>query len=75
MVYDLGFIIPSGGIEPATPASHVSRATAGFEPGSGNIDTTVVTNGPQRRRGGVSMKHIVWGKGPKFYKLGQSMDK
>ena len=45
--------------------------------------TTVGTNNPLRRcltdyarkRGGVSMEHIVWGKGPKFYKLGQSMDK
>ena len=27
-----------------------------------------------RKRGGVSMEHIVWGKGPRFYKLGQSMD-
>ena len=25
--------------------------------------------------GGVSMEHIVWDKGPLFYKLGQLMDK
>ena len=25
--------------------------------------------------GGVSMEHIVWDKGSRFYKLGQSMDK
>ena len=28
-----------------------------------------------RKSGGVSMEHIVWDKGPRFYKLGQSMDK
>ena len=44
---------------------------------------TVGTDGPLRsclieyaqKRGGVSMEQIVWGKGPRFYKLGQSMDK
>ena len=44
--------------------------------------TTVGTNAPlrkcltdfARKRGGVSMEHIVWGKGPIFYKRGQSMD-
>ena len=44
---------------------------------------TVVTNGPlrncltayARKRGGVSMEHIVCDKGSRFYKLGQSMDK
>ena len=28
-----------------------------------------------RKLGGVSMEHIVWDKGSRFYKLGQSMDK
>ena len=44
---------------------------------------TVGTNGPlricltayARKRGGVSMEHIVWDKGSRFNKLGQSMDK
>ena len=44
---------------------------------------TVGTNDPlrncltayARKRGGVSMEHIVWDKGSRFYKLGQSMDK
>ena len=44
---------------------------------------TVGTNGPlrnrltayARNRGGVSMEHIVWDKGPRFYKLGKSMEK
>ena len=44
---------------------------------------TVGTNGPlrncltsyARKRGGVSMEHIVWDKGLRFYKLGQSMNK
>ena len=44
---------------------------------------TVGTDGPLRiylieyaqKRGGVSMEHIVWGKGPRFYKLGQLMNK
>ena len=44
---------------------------------------TVGTKGPlrnfltayARKRGGVSMEHIVWDKGSRFYKLVQSMDK
>ena len=44
---------------------------------------TVGTHGPlqnfltayARKRGGVSMEHIVWDKGSQFYKLGQSMEK
>ena len=43
----------------------------------------VGTNGPlrncltayARKRGGVSMEHIVWDKGSRFYKLGKLMDK
>ena len=43
----------------------------------------VGTNGPlrnfltayARKRGGGSMEHVVWDKRPRFYKLGQSMDK
>ena len=27
------------------------------------------------RLGGVSIEHIVWNKGPRFYKIGQLMDK
>ena len=45
--------------------------------------STVGTNGPlqnfltayARKRGQVSMEHIVWYKVSRFYKLGQSMDK
>ena len=32
-------------------------------------------NAYARKRGGGSMEHIVWDKGSRFYKLGQSMDK
>ena len=43
----------------------------------------VGTNGPlrncltayARKRGGVSMEHIVWDKGTRLYKLVKSMDK
>ena len=48
-----------------------------------NCMRTSGTNGPlqncltayARKRGGVSMDHIVWDKGWRFYKIGQSIDK